>query len=154
MKCKYIFLKSQDLALNRNLYQWTVKNNLTHCLFPPAPCPPTQLMVNSSCKSNNISVSWQASQGSVSYMAVAENEQGRRWSCNTSSTSCQISGLLCGQQYNVYVVGIDDKCTGAKSDMKKIRTGNLSIVIQSFALYSLIYSSVSEKGISHLLCML
>lgn len=41
MKCKYklflihsdIFLKSQDLALNRNLYQWTVKNNLTHCLF-------------------------------------------------------------------------------------------------------------------------
>uniref|UniRef100_A0A3Q2UY66 Uncharacterized LOC102300190 n=1 Tax=Haplochromis burtoni TaxID=8153 RepID=A0A3Q2UY66_HAPBU len=87
-----------------------------------APCPPTQLMVNSSCKSNNISVSWQASQGSVSYMAVAENEQGRRWSCNTSSTSCQISGLLCGQQYNVYVVGIDDKCTGAKSDMKKIRT--------------------------------
>ncbi|XP_006797927.2 uncharacterized protein LOC102776891 [Neolamprologus brichardi] len=87
-----------------------------------APCPPTQLMVNSSCKSNNISVSWQASQGSVSYMAVAENEQGHRWSCNTSSTSCQISGLLCGQQYNVYVVGIDDKCTGAKSDMKKIRT--------------------------------
>ncbi|XP_039902211.1 uncharacterized protein LOC120742836 [Simochromis diagramma] len=87
-----------------------------------APCPPIQLMVNSSCKSNNISVSWQASQGSVSYMAVAENEQGRRWSCNTSSTSCQISGLLCGQQYNVYVVGIDDKCTGAKSDMKKIRT--------------------------------
>lgn len=100
-------------------------NDLTHCLFliHPAPCPPTQLTVNSSCTSNNISVSWQASSGSVSYMAVATNEQGRQWSCNTSSTSCQLSSLLCGQQYSLYVVGVDDKCTGAKSDVKTIRTG-------------------------------
>ncbi len=92
-------------------------------LTPPAPCPPTQLMVDSSCESNNISVSWQASQGSVSYMAVAEDAQGRRWSCNTSSTTCQISGLLCGQQYQVYAAGVDEKCIGAKSNVETIRTG-------------------------------
>lgn len=103
-------------------------NDLTDdsSLNPPAPCPPTNLMVTSSCQSNNISVSWQASQGSVSYMAVAENEQGHRWSCNTSSTSCQISGLLCGQQYQVYAVGIDENCFGDKSNIKVIRTGRCS----------------------------
>ncbi|KAI3368520.1 hypothetical protein L3Q82_025527 [Scortum barcoo] len=87
-----------------------------------APCPPTKLMVDSSCESNNISVSWQASQGSVSYVAVAEDAQGHRWSCNTSSTTCQISGLLCGQQYKVYAAGVDENCIGAKSNIKMIRT--------------------------------
>ncbi|XP_071342815.1 uncharacterized protein [Trachinotus anak] len=87
-----------------------------------APCPPTNIRVNSSCKSDNISVSWEASQGSVSYMAVAEDAEGHQWSCNTSSTSCQISALLCGQQYQVYVVGVDEKCVGAKSPSKMIHT--------------------------------
>ncbi|PWA21255.1 hypothetical protein CCH79_00009504 [Gambusia affinis] len=87
-----------------------------------APCPPTNLTVSSSCTSNNISVSWQGSQGSMSYMAVAENENGRQWSCNTSSTTCQIPELLCGQKYDVYVVGIHSTCFGAKSEMKTIRT--------------------------------
>nr|XP_046247875.1 uncharacterized protein LOC124060678 [Scatophagus argus] len=87
-----------------------------------APCPPTQLRVDSSCESNNISVSWQASQGSVSYTAVAESADGRRWSCNTSSTSCQISALPCGQQYQVYAAGVDENCIGAKSNVKVIRT--------------------------------
>lgn len=90
---------------------------------PPAPCPPTQLTVDSSCESNNISVSWQASQGSFSYMAVAENAEGQRWSCNTSSTTCQISGLPCGQQYYVYAAGLDANCIGAKSNIEMIRTG-------------------------------
>ncbi|KAK9519631.1 hypothetical protein VZT92_022346 [Zoarces viviparus] len=87
-----------------------------------APCPPTQLMVDSSCESNDISVSWQASQGSASYMAVAQDAHGHRWSCNTSSTTCQISGLLCGQQYQVHVAGVDDTCIGAMSDVKVIHT--------------------------------
>ncbi|XP_014901851.1 uncharacterized protein fndc7b [Poecilia latipinna] len=87
-----------------------------------APCPPTNLVVSSSCTSNNISVSWQDSQGSTSYMAVAENENGRQWSCNTSSSTCQIPELLCGQKYDVYVVGIDSTCFGAKSEIKTIRT--------------------------------
>ncbi|XP_067454263.1 serine-rich adhesin for platelets [Thunnus thynnus] len=87
-----------------------------------APCPPTQLRVDSSCESNNISVSWQASQGSVTYMAVAENAQGRQWSCNTSTTTCQISSLPCGQQYQVYVAGLDENCIGAKSNIEMIHT--------------------------------
>ncbi|KAK2835181.1 hypothetical protein Q5P01_015665 [Channa striata] len=86
-----------------------------------APCPPTNLRIDSSCKSNIITVSWQASQGSVSYTAVAENAEGHQWSCNTSSTSCQMPELLCGQQYHVYVFGFDGNCIGAKSNTEVIR---------------------------------
>lgn len=96
---------------------------LCSALISAAPCPPTQLRVDSSCESNNISVSWQTSRGSLSYMAVAEDADGLRWSCNTSSTTCQISGLLCGQQYQVYTVGVDENCIGAKSNVEVIRTG-------------------------------
>lgn len=91
--------------------------------FFPAPCPPTNVTVISSCTSNNITVSWQTSQGSVSYVAVAVNAQGQQWSCTTISTSCQIPGLLCGQEYQVYVAGIDKQCNGARSKPKVIHTG-------------------------------
>ncbi|KAL7397583.1 hypothetical protein ABVT39_024505 [Epinephelus coioides] len=128
-----------------------------------APCPPTQLRVDSSCESNDISVSWQASQGSVSYMAVAMDAQGRWWSCNTTSTTCQISRLLCGQQYKVYVAGVDENCIGAKSDVQVIHTapcvpqniqndleclsGVLNVTWQSMGNYSHFRASVvSSKG--------
>ncbi|XP_034531079.1 uncharacterized protein LOC117806306 [Notolabrus celidotus] len=111
-------------------YRVSVSGQGERCISPArdwnriitAPCPPTQLMVDSSCESNNILVSWQASQGSLSYMAVAENKEGREWSCNTTSTACQISSLPCGQQFQVYSVGVDDECIGAKSNIKVIRT--------------------------------
>ncbi|KAM3619311.1 uncharacterized protein V6R79_006036 [Siganus canaliculatus] len=87
-----------------------------------APCPPTRLNVDSSCQSNDIMVSWRPSQGSASYMAVAESADGRRWSCSTNGTVCQISGLLCGQEYQVYAAGVHEQCVGAKSNVEVIRT--------------------------------
>ncbi|KAF7202765.1 putative LOC107392962-like protein [Nothobranchius furzeri] len=123
-----------------------------------APCPPTQVRVDFSCSSNNITVSWMASKGSVSYMAVADNGKDQLWTCNTSSTACQVSNLPCGQDYKVYVVGIDDKCTGAKSNITKIQTapcvpgniqpnldclsGVLNVTWQSTGNFSQFYTSV------------
>ncbi|CAJ1061142.1 uncharacterized protein LOC117806306 [Xyrichtys novacula] len=87
-----------------------------------APCPPTQLTVDSSCHSNDIVVSWQASKGSFSYMAVAENKEGRQWACTNSTTTCKIFNLPCGQRFEVHAVGVDNECTGAKSNMEVIHT--------------------------------
>ncbi|XP_034036686.1 fibronectin type III domain-containing protein 7 [Thalassophryne amazonica] len=87
-----------------------------------APCPPTLKTVNSSCQSNNITVSWEVSQGSVTYMAVAKDSEGHKMSCNTSTTTCQITGLLCGQHYEVYVVGVNKNCVGSKSTSQMIQT--------------------------------
>lgn len=71
-------------------------------------------------------MSWRPSQGSATYTAVAEDGRGRLWSCNTSSTSCQISGLFCGRRYRVYAAGVDERCTGAKSNIEEIHTGGRS----------------------------
>ncbi|XP_071200535.1 mucin-3B [Salvelinus alpinus] len=87
-----------------------------------APCPPTALSVQSSCSSDNISVSWAASQGSVSYTAIAVSNEGHWLSCNTSTTACDISGLLCGQEYKVYAAGVDNSCVGAKSNIYIVNT--------------------------------
>lgn len=111
---------------------------------PPAPCPPTQLTVASSCESNNISVSWQASQGSASYMVIAMDAEGHRWSCNTTSTSCQISNLLCGQQYQVYAVGVDEKCIGSKSNIEIFHTGIFVAIVLSNLTQAAIFSPVSH----------
>jgi len=90
----------------------------------PAPCPPTLLNVTSSCDSDNITVSWHASQGALSYRAVAEASNGSSLQCTTSSlTYCQISGLLCGQQYEIYVIGMDANCAGASSLVYLLQTG-------------------------------
>ena len=64
-----------------------------------------------------------ASQGSLSYMAVAESALGHILSCNTTSTACDLSGMLCGHDYDVYVVGVDANCMGAKSNVKVVHAG-------------------------------
>lgn len=117
---------------------WCVCVKIIKSAILPAPCPPTQLMVSSSCESNNITVSWLASQGSVSYIAVAEDAQGHRWLCNSSSTACQIAALPCGQEYQVYVAGFDENCVGAKSAMKVTRTGTCTKVMYVEAEHSLL----------------
>ena len=92
-----------------------------------APCAPTQLEVASSCDSDTIAASWQESQGSVSYMAVAESTAGHRLTCNTSDTACLLSPMLCGHDYQVYVVGVDDNCVGAMSNVQEVHSGGCQI---------------------------
>ncbi|KAF4097010.1 hypothetical protein G5714_022979 [Onychostoma macrolepis] len=87
-----------------------------------APCPPTQVSIQSSCDSDIVSVSWQTSQGSVSYMAVAESSGGHRTTCNTSHLTCDITGLQCGQTYQIYVSGVDGDCIGSRSEVRILET--------------------------------
>ncbi|XP_041914101.1 uncharacterized protein LOC121678548 [Alosa sapidissima] len=87
-----------------------------------APCPPTDVNVVSSCDSDTAAVSWTASRGSLSYMAVADGNLGHRVSCNTTGTACDIGGLSCGQTYEVYVVGVDEDCQSARSDVSIVQT--------------------------------
>ncbi len=88
-----------------------------------APCPPTLVSIQSSCDSDTVSVSWQTSQGSVSYMAVAESSGGHRITCNTSHLTCDITGLQCGQTYQIYVSGVDGDCIGPRSEVRILETG-------------------------------
>ncbi|XP_016419796.1 uncharacterized protein LOC107749215, partial [Sinocyclocheilus rhinocerous] len=88
-----------------------------------APCVPTQVNVSLSCGSDTASVSWAASSGLVSYYTVtAVDDNGHTLTCNSSSTSCDISGLACGQAYNVSVTAMSVDCTGQRSDVRRINT--------------------------------
>ena len=89
----------------------------------PAPCPPTNLNVVSSCESDTMAAAWTASQGSVSYMVVAESTLGHRLNCTTVGTACDLVGMLCGHDYEVYVMGVDENCMGAKSNVRVVHSG-------------------------------
>ncbi|XP_056336881.1 uncharacterized protein fndc7rs1 [Danio aesculapii] len=88
-----------------------------------APCAPTQVNVSLAHGSDTASVSWAASSGFVSYYVVtAEYENGRALTCNSSSTSCNISGLACSEAYNVSVTAMSVNCTGQRSEVRHINT--------------------------------
>ena len=59
-------------------------------------------------------------------MAVAESNLGQRVSCSTTGLACNISGLACGQTHEVYVVGVDETCDGARSNVTIVQTGERS----------------------------
>ncbi|KAL7851296.1 hypothetical protein AOLI_G00216520 [Acnodon oligacanthus] len=117
-------------------------------MLDTAPCAPTGLNVTSTCNSNTTSVTWNPSSGIVAYyVASAEPSSGLTLTCNSSSTSCDISSLICGQAYNVSIVAYGGGCVGGKSLTYTLRTapcapqtvhfqlltcqsGNLSVVWQ------------------------
>ncbi|XP_067309533.1 uncharacterized protein fndc7rs1 [Pseudorasbora parva] len=95
-----------------------------HCnFFVPAPCVPTQVNVSLSCGTDTASVSWAASSGLVSnYIVTAEGDNGITLTCNSSSTSCNISRLACGQAYNVSVTAMSADCPGQRSEVRRVNT--------------------------------
>lgn len=56
------------------------------------------------CQSDSVLVVWDGS-GSDEYMATAEDGQGGRLNCSSTNSSCEISGLSCGQLYSFTVTG-------------------------------------------------
>lgn len=56
-------------------------------------------------------------------MAVADNSEGHRVTCNTSDLACDITGLQCGQTYQIYVSGVDGDCIGSRSEVHILETG-------------------------------
>ncbi|XP_017343677.1 uncharacterized protein LOC108276481 [Ictalurus punctatus] len=86
------------------------------------PCPPNQVSVQIPCESKVMSVSWQISPGSVSYLAVAQSSGGQRFNCSSNWTTCDIPGLQCGQTYEVYVSGVVGTCIGPKSQSQIVKT--------------------------------
>uniref|UniRef100_A0A3B4ALB8 Fibronectin type-III domain-containing protein n=1 Tax=Periophthalmus magnuspinnatus TaxID=409849 RepID=A0A3B4ALB8_9GOBI len=60
-------------------------------------------------------VSWDASEGALSYTVTAEGGSGISSSCETSALSCVLADLQCGQEYSVQVVSKDDICSSLPS---------------------------------------
>lgn len=104
----------------------------------------------SSCDSDAVSISWAASQGSVAYMAVAENRKGHRVTCNTTQMTCDVSGLQCGQTYELYVFGVDGDCIGTRSEVRILETGETSNGYSAlWVRTNMKYSKLNEQYLDH-----
>lgn len=68
-------------------------------------------------------VTWGAARGASSYSATAVADQGSTIHCNTTNTSCFLTGLQCGQSYNVSVAARSWACDRESSLTHRIATG-------------------------------
>ncbi|XP_053549799.1 uncharacterized protein LOC128641237 [Bombina bombina] len=87
-----------------------------------APCSPLHLTATPDCGGNATSASWVSSAGAKSYEAVFKGPEGDKASCNTTASWCAVSGLNCGQVYNVTVTAFDGLCESAVTDVTQVTT--------------------------------
>ncbi|KAI7809537.1 hypothetical protein IRJ41_010869 [Triplophysa rosa] len=97
----------------------------TFLVLQSAPCAPSNILTSLLCTTQNyglVSVSWGQANGAQSYVAEAISADGHSSSCNSSTTSCDLQGLHCGQIYNVSVYSLANGCQSVKSAMSQVQT--------------------------------
>nr|XP_020471689.1 fibronectin type III domain-containing protein 7-like [Monopterus albus]XP_020471690.1 fibronectin type III domain-containing protein 7-like [Monopterus albus] len=89
------------------------------------PCAPQNISSNLTCGSNILTVSWISSAVALNYHVTAVPLAGNTssLSCQTNSSSCSVSGLQCGQTYNVSVKACSAGCSGVSSTPQTVQTG-------------------------------
>lgn len=71
-------------------------------------------------------VSWSPSHGADSYTTTLEDSDERFTNCQTfGASSCNVTGLHCGQVYHVSVTASDGHCTSPESTMLDVHSGGL-----------------------------
>uniref|UniRef100_A0A672I691 Fibronectin type-III domain-containing protein n=1 Tax=Salarias fasciatus TaxID=181472 RepID=A0A672I691_SALFA len=69
------------------------------------PCIPTDVYVTVDCSTNDAVV---YAEGAVSYTATARTSNGDESTCTSNLTNCELTGLQCGQIYNVITVASNE----------------------------------------------
>lgn len=88
-----------------------------------APCPPDNIAAEIQCDTNVMNVSWTQTPGSNNYTAWAISTDGSRMSCNSTSDSCSIHDLQCGQMYEVAVTSSSVGCEIIAGSDYKVHSG-------------------------------
>lgn len=92
---------------------------------PTVPCVPTDVAVRRNCGQGYAQVTWQASQGSVSYQAAATDKEGQRFLCSSNETTCRLEGLMCSQVYSIGVTAMKANCSSNESTAETLKTGKM-----------------------------
>lgn len=90
----------------------------------PAPCPPTNVSAKHNCTTRKALVRWANVAASTGYSVLAVSNSGQNSSCSDMGTSCQLSDLVCGQQYSVVVEAMTSGCPGPTSAPVSFTTGD------------------------------
>lgn len=75
------------------------------------------------CEIKTAVVSWWPSDGALSYIAMATTNSGHNVTCETNTTSCDLTELLCGQSYSVSVKAIGKTCSSIAKMTGQLVTG-------------------------------
>lgn len=89
----------------------------------PEPCPPQNVQTHLNCSSDVGTVSWEESLGAVAYVAFLEGRNGQSLSCYTTSSSCSVTGLICGTVYNTHVRAIGGNYNSTDSETVLLTSG-------------------------------
>ncbi|XP_071348392.1 LOW QUALITY PROTEIN: pneumococcal serine-rich repeat protein-like [Trachinotus anak] len=81
------------------------------CMFPPAPCLPTNIKTAAECHPDLLITTWDSAAGALSYTVEAQGNTGETYNCTSSSNSCAVTGVPCGEHLSVWIVASNDKCT-------------------------------------------
>ncbi|XP_064190128.1 uncharacterized protein LOC135254105 [Anguilla rostrata] len=79
------------------------------------PCEPQNVSASVDCASDAGLVRWEQGEGVASYRVEAAGVDGHMTQCNSTSTSCRLPGLHCGQQYNLTVTAQDEQCDTSRA---------------------------------------
>ncbi|KAJ8384528.1 hypothetical protein AAFF_G00204430 [Aldrovandia affinis] len=112
------------------IYTFHVITANSHCESEPsdsfemgtAPCALTTITAFTQCHSSIIQVMWELTEGSPLYIATAEGNDRSALTCNSTSTSCELTGAQCDIQYTIIVAASSDKCSSLRSPPHKIKT--------------------------------
>ncbi|XP_049332484.1 G surface protein, allelic form 156-like isoform X3 [Astyanax mexicanus] len=123
--------------------------------FRSAPCLPQNVSAALDCAANLLAVQWQGTSTTDLYTAVATSSSGQQASCNISSTtSCSISGLHCGQTYNISVVSSSSNCStlqvsGGQVQSAPCKPVNISVDQQCSSNSAVVRWGSSETALSY-----
>lgn len=119
------------------------------------PCEPANLTATIQCgNSSSASLSWVGSIGAVAYMGLAQSETGSTVYCETTHTSCNLEGLVCGTVYNFTVQATGGFCNSSLSEPQTKGAGTTiishpHITIICFIWTDLLVFDMSAKGVSN-----
>lgn len=80
--------------------------------FPSAPCVPRELDVEVKCNSDGAAfVSWNVTNGTANFSLTAMLSGALQTLCRTQGNSCNVTGLSCGETYNLSLTASNEQCS-------------------------------------------
>lgn len=110
-----------------NLYSFSDARQQSNCLFA-VPCGPVNVRAEVQCPSGVLSMGWDRTEDAAGYTtSVVSVSTREKVYCNSTSTSCSLSDLQCGESYSIQVMSYNGTCMSMPTESLVIREGELLI---------------------------
>lgn len=100
--------------------------------FSAVPCSPINVSASLVCSDYSALVTWVGTPTAVGYNVTAIGQDGHTSFCYTSTTSCLVPDIQCGQTYNITVTPYSETCIGNPSAIYSLTAGNYRLNIHIF----------------------